>query len=111
EGRAWLDCTSGIGVTVLGHAHPAVTEAICRQAGRLLHCSNLYRIPQQEELAARLARLTGMDRAFFCNSGAEANEAAIKLARRYAQLRAGDGGSAAGARGEGAEGSEGAPRG
>jgi len=113
EGRAWLDCTSGIGVTVLGHAHPAVTKAICRQAGQLLHCSNLYRIPQQEELAARLARLTGMDRAFFCNSGAEANEAAIKLARRHAQLRARGGGSAAG--GEGGDGTphgtEGAPRG
>ncbi|HEY8415608.1 MAG TPA: aspartate aminotransferase family protein, partial [Thermaerobacter sp.] len=111
DGRAWLDCTSGIGVTVLGHAHPAVTEAIRHQAGRLLHCSNLYRIPQQEELAARLARLTGMDRAFFCNSGAEANEAAIKLARRYAQLRAGDGGSAAGAAAPGGEGGDGAPHG
>lgn len=97
DGRAWLDCTSGIGVTVLGHAHPAVTEAIRQQAGRLLHCSNLYRIPQQEELAARLSRLTGMDRVFFCNSGAEANEAAIKLARRYAQPQAGsDGGASAG---------------
>lgn len=88
-GRAWLDCTSGIGVTVLGHAHPAVTEAIRRQAGQLLHCSNLYRIPPQEELARRLARLTGLDCAFFANSGAEANEAAIKLARRYGWLRRG----------------------
>ncbi|HEY8488063.1 MAG TPA: aspartate aminotransferase family protein [Thermaerobacter sp.] len=94
-GRAWLDCTSGIGVTVLGHAHPAVTEAIGRQAAELLHCSNLYRIPQQEELARRLAGLTGLDCAFFCNSGAEANEAAIKLARRYGWLRRGGGAGAA----------------
>lgn len=91
EGRAWLDCTSGIGVTILGHAHPAVTEAIRRQAGELVHCSNLYRIPQQEELARRLARLTGLDCAFFANSGAEANEAAIKLARRYWWLTRGVG--------------------
>ncbi|HEY8393896.1 MAG TPA: aspartate aminotransferase family protein [Thermaerobacter sp.] len=109
DGRAWLDCTSGIGVTVLGHAHPAVTAAIRQQAGRLLHCSNLYRIPQQEELAARLARLTGMDRAFFCNSGAEANEAAIKLARRYAQLRdAGRGGAGSARQGGAGTGERGA---
>ncbi|HEY8552176.1 MAG TPA: aspartate aminotransferase family protein [Thermaerobacter sp.] len=91
EGRAWLDCTSGIGVTILGHAHPAVTAAIRRQAGELVHCSNLYRIPQQEELARRLARLTGLDCAFFANSGAEANEAAIKLARRHWWLTRGAG--------------------
>ncbi|WP_243149809.1 aspartate aminotransferase family protein [Thermaerobacter sp. PB12/4term] len=115
EDRAWLDCTSGIGVTVLGHAHPAVTEAIRHQAGQLLHCSNLYRIPQQEELARRLARLTGLDCAFFANSGAEANEAAIKLARRYGWLRRGGGrggapaaasGAGPAAAGEGGEGPE-----
>jgi len=83
-GHAYLDAVSGIAVCGLGHAHPAVTEAIREQAGRLLHTSNLYRIPLQEELAARLCALSGLDRAFFCNSGAEANEAAIKLARRYA---------------------------
>jgi acetylornithine aminotransferase len=86
-GHAYLDAVSGIAVCGLGHAHPAVTEAIREQAGRLLHTSNLYRIPLQEELAARLCALSGLDRAFFCNSGAEANEAAIKLARRYAHDR------------------------
>ncbi|ADU50658.1 acetylornithine aminotransferase apoenzyme [Thermaerobacter marianensis DSM 12885] len=107
EGRAWLDCTSGIGVTVLGHAHPVVTEAIRRQAGQLLHCSNLYRIPQQEELARRLAARTGLDCAFFANSGAEANEAAIKLARRYWWLaRRGAAEQAAGPAGETGEGPE-----
>ncbi len=86
-GHAYLDAVSGIAVCGLGHAHPVVTEAIREQAGRLLHTSNLYRIPLQEELAARLCALSGLDRAFFCNSGAEANEAAIKLARRYAHDR------------------------
>lgn len=86
-GHAYLDAVSGIAVCGLGHAHPAVTEAIREQAGRLLHTSNLYRVPLQEELAARLCALSGLDRAFFCNSGAEANEAAIKLARRYAHDR------------------------
>ncbi|RMH52883.1 MAG: acetylornithine transaminase [Zetaproteobacteria bacterium] len=83
RGQSWLDFTAGIAVNTLGHAHPALTRAIAEQAGRLLHCSNLYRIPQQEELAARLAAASTLERAFFCNSGAEANEAAIKLARRF----------------------------
>jgi acetylornithine aminotransferase len=70
-------------VCSLGHAHPAVREAICAQAGKLLHTSNLYQIELQETLAAELTRASGLDNVFFCNSGAEANEAAIKLARRY----------------------------
>ncbi|MBX5437236.1 MAG: acetylglutamate kinase [Alicyclobacillaceae bacterium] len=87
EGREYLDFTAGIAVCSLGHAHPALTEAIQRQAARLLHCSNLFGIPQQRELAAKLAHLSGLDRVFFCNSGAEANEAAIKLARKFAAVR------------------------
>jgi len=86
-GNSWLDFAAGIAVNTLGHAHPALTRAIAEQAGRLLHCSNLYRIPQQEALAERLAAASGLARAFFCNSGAEANEAAIKLARRYFHQR------------------------
>lgn len=82
-GKQYLDAISGIAVTGLGHAHPELTKALSEQAGRLLHTSNLFEIPLQEELAARLCRLAGMERAFFCNSGAEANEAALKLARRY----------------------------
>lgn len=81
KGKAYLDALCGIAVTGLGHAHPRVTEAIASQAGRLIHTSNLYRIEAQEELAERLCTVAGMERAFFCNSGAEANEAAIKLAR------------------------------
>ena len=71
----------------LGHAHPAVIEALCKQAGKLLHTSNIYNIPLQQELAEALTRHAGMDKAFFCNSGAEANEAAIKLARLYGQQK------------------------
>src|SRR6056297_152807 len=84
----YLDGLSGIAVTNLGHSHPAVTEAIREQAGRLLHTSNYYHIAAQERLADTLTRVTGMQRAFFCNSGAEANEAAIKLARLYGHQRA-----------------------
>lgn len=87
EGRRYLDAVSGVAVCSLGHAHPAVAKALCDQAGRLVHSSNLYRIGLQEELAGRLCRLSGMDNAFFCNSGAEANEAAIKIARRYGHHR------------------------
>ncbi len=83
DGNRYLDAVSGVAVCNLGHAHPAVTEALCDQAGKLLHTSNLYHIPLQEALAEELTRLAGMDKAFFCNSGAEANEAAIKLARLY----------------------------
>ena len=87
DGRRYLDALSGISVTNLGHAHPAVTEAVRRQAGRLLHTSNLYRIAAQEALADALTAVSGMETAFFCNSGAEANEAAIKLARLYGHQR------------------------
>ena len=82
-GKKYLDAVSGVAVCGLGHAHPAITKALCEQAGRLVHTSNLYGIPRQQELGAQLTRLSGMDNAFFCNSGAEANEAAIKLARLY----------------------------
>lgn len=83
EGNKYLDALSGIGVCGLGHIHPAVTAAIQSQASMLIHTSNLYRIPNQTHLAHMLSRLTGLDRAFFCNSGAEAVEAALKLARLY----------------------------
>jgi acetylornithine/N-succinyldiaminopimelate aminotransferase len=83
NGRRYLDALAGIAVCGLGHAHPAVTRAITDQASRLLHTSNLYCIERQEELAARLVRLSGMDNVFFGNSGAEANEAAIKIARLF----------------------------
>ena len=87
DGREYLDALSGIAVCGLGHAHPAVAEAVCDQARTLVHTSNLYRIPLQEELGARLTALAGMDKVFFANSGAEANEAAIKIARRYGRER------------------------
>ncbi|WP_432698015.1 aspartate aminotransferase family protein [Marinobacterium sp. YM272] len=83
DGNKYLDALCGIAVTGLGHAHPAVTKAISDQASRLIHCSNLYTVPLQEQLGEKLTSLSGMDNIFFCNSGAEANEAAIKLARRY----------------------------
>lgn len=81
--RTYLDFVSGIAVTALGHAHPAMTRALSEQAATLLHCSNLFHIPRQQQLAGKLCRLSGLAAAFFCNSGAEANEAAIKLARKY----------------------------
>src|SRR5690554_3447960 len=87
DGNKYLDALCGIAVTGLGHAHPAVTRAISEQAAKLVHCSNIYTIPQQTELAAKLTRISGMENAFFANSGAEANEAAIKLARRYGHNR------------------------
>ncbi len=83
EGRRYLDAVGGIAVCALGHAHPAVARAVAEQAATLVHTSNLYRIPLQEDLAARLTALSDMDNAFFCNSGAEANEAAIKIARLF----------------------------
>jgi len=86
-GKKYLDALSGVAVCGLGHAHPAITEAICHQAGRLIHTSNWYEIPLQDELGEQLCRLAGMDNVFFCNSGAEANEAAIKLARLYGHQR------------------------
>jgi acetylornithine aminotransferase len=86
-GRRYLDALSGIAVCGLGHAHPRVTKAIAEQAGRLLHTSNLYQLPLQTRLAERLIALSGMERVFFGNSGAEANEAAIKIARLYGNNR------------------------
>ena len=83
DGKRYLDGLAGIAVCVLGHAHPKVTEAISNQASTLIHTSNLYGIPTQERLAQKLCELSGMDNVFFANSGAEANEAAIKLARKY----------------------------
>jgi acetylornithine/N-succinyldiaminopimelate aminotransferase len=82
-GKRYLDALAGIAVSTLGHAHPRLVRALSEQAGQVLHTSNLYRIPAQEALAARLAQVSGMDNVFFCNSGCEANEAAIKLARLY----------------------------
>ncbi len=87
HGQRYLDALSGIAVCGLGHAHPAVHQAVCTQAGTLIHTSNLYGIPLQEALADQLCALSGMERVFFCNSGAEANEAAIKLARLYGHQR------------------------
>ena len=83
DGRRYLDALSGLGVVALGHAHPAIAEAITTQGGALLHTSNLYRIPNQERLADRLAALSGMENMFFSNTGAEACECAIKIARLY----------------------------
>lgn len=87
NGKEYLDALAGIAVCGLGHAHPAVTRAVSEQAATLVHCSNLYNIPVQEQLADTLHRLSGMTNVFFGNSGAEANEAAIKLARLYGHNR------------------------
>lgn len=85
--KQYLDALSGIAVCGLGHAHPAVHRAICEQSSKLLHTSNIYRIAVQEQLADRLIENSGMNNVFFCNSGAEANEAAIKLARKFGHER------------------------
>jgi len=82
-GKQYLDFISGIAVNTLGHAHPKLTAALAEQAGTMLHCSNLFHIPKQQQLADRLTELSGLDAVFFCNSGAEANEGAIKLTRKY----------------------------
>src|SRR6187399_2151483 len=87
QGRAYLDFVSGIGVAALGHAHPALARALADQATTLVHTSNLYFHPLQGELATRLSALTGLERAFFCNSGTEAIEACLKFARRYWHTR------------------------
>jgi acetylornithine/N-succinyldiaminopimelate aminotransferase len=86
-GNRYLDFLSGIGVNALGHAHPAIQATLKRQAGRLIHISNLFFHEYQAELAKRLTKISGMDRAFFCNSGTEAWEGALKLARIYARTR------------------------
>ncbi len=86
-GREYLDAMAGVAVNTLGHGHPDLVQSISRQAAEMIHCSNLYRVTAQEELSDRLAALSGMDEVFFCNSGCEANEAAIKLARLYGHQR------------------------
>ena len=86
-GHKYMDAISGIGVCNLGHCHPAVTRTLADQAGQLMHTSNLYRIPSQEALAQRLCEVSGMQSVFFSNSGAEANEAAIKIARLFGQRK------------------------
>jgi acetylornithine aminotransferase len=87
EGKKYLDALAGIAVNGLGHAHPVLTRAIAEQAGKLIHTSNLFRVAEQERLAEKLCGIAGMDNAFFANSGAEANECAIKLARLHGHQR------------------------
>ena len=83
KGEKYLDALAGVAVNGLGHAHPKLVKAISEQAGRLIHVSNIYQVAEQAALADKLCEISGMDRVFFCNSGCEANEAAIKLARLY----------------------------
>jgi acetylornithine/N-succinyldiaminopimelate aminotransferase len=87
KGKKYLDFLSGIAVTSLGHSHPKLVEALTDQISRLLHVSNLYQIPQQEAAAEKLIEYCGLDKVFFCNSGAEANECLIKMARKYAHSK------------------------
>ena len=86
-GRKYLDALAGIAVNTLGHNHPRLVRAIAEQAARLIHSSNLFEIPLQEQAADRIAAITGLDEVFFCNSGLEANECAIKVARKYGHDR------------------------
>jgi acetylornithine aminotransferase len=83
QGKAYLDGLGGIAVNTLGHAHPKLVAALQDQVGKLIHCSNYYHVPGQEELAAKLVALSGMTNVFFCSTGLEANEAALKLARKF----------------------------
>jgi acetylornithine aminotransferase len=87
QGKRYLDALGGIAVNTLGHAHPKLVQTLAAQAGRLIHTSNIYQITEQENLADKLAAISGMDKAFFCNSGCEANEAAIKIARLHAKSK------------------------
>lgn len=87
SGKRYLDALAGIAVSGLGHAHPRLVKAIAEQAGKIIHASNLVEVPEQAALAEKLCKLSGMDNAFFCNSGAEANECAIKIARLYGHQR------------------------
>ncbi|PUE62378.1 aspartate aminotransferase family protein [Limnohabitans sp. Rim8] len=87
NGKAYLDALAGIAVNTLGHAHPQLTPALQDQVGKMIHSCNYYHIPLQEALAAKLVELSGMTNAFFCNSGLEANEAAIKLARKFGHMK------------------------
>jgi len=86
-GRKYLDALAGIAVNTLGHAHPRLVQALTDQVGRIMHTSNLFEVPLQEQAADRIAEITGLDEVFFCNSGLEANEAAIKVARKYGHDR------------------------
>lgn len=87
DGRRYLDLLAGIAVNTLGHNHPRLVAALCDQASKIIHCSNLFEIPLRRQLAQRLVDLSGMTNVFFCNSGLEANEAAIKIARKYGHDR------------------------
>ena len=87
HGNRYIDAISGIAVCGLGHCHPAVSRALCEQAETLVHCSNLYNIEHQQTLGETLQKISGMDKVFFSNSGAEANEAALKIARKFGQDR------------------------
>ena len=87
QGRKYLDGLGGIAVNTLGHAHPKLVPALQDQVARLIHSSNYYEVPLQEQLAAKLCEISGLDGAFFCNSGLEANEAALKIARKYGHDR------------------------
>lgn len=87
DGKEYIDALGGIAVTFLGHSHPSITEAISLQAGKLLHVSNLFHIQEQARLGEKFCRISGMDKVFFGNSGAEANEAAIKIARLHADKK------------------------
>ncbi len=87
EGKAYLDAITGVAVCGLGHAQPDIAQAICEQAQTLIHTSNIYGIAWQDKLADKLCEVSGMEKVFFCNSGAEANEASIKLARLYAHRK------------------------
>jgi acetylornithine aminotransferase len=84
-GKGYLDALGGIAVNTLGHAHPKLVPALCDQVGKMIHSSNYYHVPLQEELAAKLVQLSGMENVFFCSTGLEANEAALKLARKFGQ--------------------------
>jgi acetylornithine aminotransferase len=84
-GKSYLDALGGIAVNTLGHAHPKLVPALCDQVGKMIHSSNYYHVPLQEELAAKLVELSGMENVFFCSTGLEANEAALKLARKFGQ--------------------------
>jgi len=83
EGKKYLDGLGGIAVNTLGHAHPKLVPALQEQVAKLIHCSNYYEVPLQEQLAAKLCEISGLDAAFFCNSGLEANEGALKIARKF----------------------------
>jgi len=83
QGKGYLDALGGIAVNTLGHGHPRLVSALCDQVGKLIHTSNYYHIPLQEQLAAKLVQLSGMSNVFFCSTGLEANEAALKLARKF----------------------------